>query len=218
MGTDELRTTYVAKVIAEKGKIYFTDSNNDLYHTNIFVKTGFMINKNKIIYPVGFTINSLILVPILTVLPNPTLVFNGFALFCYILSFLVIYMIFLRLGLNAFVSTVGAAIFSLTNYNLAMYVSYYPDFLLTLLVLIFIYIVICFNKNQNKYYLYLLITLSSFLLSYKITMYPILVTFLPLYLLFLIKEKKITKMIFILSICFFIISFIVFNYPQYYHN
>jgi len=215
MGTDELRTTYVAKEIADRGNVYYTDLNNTTYNTNIFVKTGFFINDSKVIYPIGFTINSLILVPILSLTHGNTHIFNIFALICFILSYLMIYQIFSKLGLNASISLLGSVIFSTTNYNLAMYVAYFPDFLLQLLVLIFINIVINFNISRKLSYLYLISFLSPFLLAYKVTMYPVLFTFIPLYLLFLIKHKQITtNHVFKFSIIF-IIAFCIFNFPQY---
>src|SRR5437660_2877290 len=74
IGTDELRTTYVAKEIANRGYVYYKDPQNDIYHTNVFVKNGFMMNKNNVMYPVGFTINSLILIPWLSISPDSVLV------------------------------------------------------------------------------------------------------------------------------------------------
>ena len=214
MGGDELRTTYVAKEIANRGKVYYTDPNNNTYNTNIFVKTGFLINNNKIIYPIGFTINSLILVPLLSVTQNSALVFNIFALICYILSFLVINQIFRKLGLSTTLSILGSIIFSVTNYNLAMYVSYFPDFVLSLLFLVFIYVIISYEKTKNEKYLYLIPLISSFLLAYKITMYPILFTFLPLYFIFLIKRKQLTRKIIATLVIIFMILFPFFNFPM----
>ncbi|HXT83073.1 MAG TPA: hypothetical protein VN704_01895, partial [Verrucomicrobiae bacterium] len=214
IGTDEIRTTYVSKEIADRGDVYFKDPNNTLYNTNIFLKNAFLINSDKVIYPAGFTINSLILVPILAVAPDPVTVFNLFSLICYILSFLIIYKVFYILGLNKYKSMVGAIIFSLTNFYLAMYVSYYPDFLLTLFFLTFIYMIICFQKTSIKIYFYLSLLISAFLLAYKITMYPIMFTFLPIYFIYLYKKKRMSFKPLVYSTGVFLLFFLLFNIPQ----
>lgn len=218
MGTDELRTTYVAKEIAKRGNIYFTDPNNDLYHTNIFVKNGFLINKNKIIYPFGFTINSIILVPFLFIIPNSILVFNLFAFACYLLTYIIIYQIFYKLKLKKLLAVIGALIFSITNFYLALYVSYYPDFFLLLLAFLFIYLVINFSSSPKLKYLYFLAILSSFLLAYKVTMYPVLFTFIPIYAFYLIRKYNIRKKTILTLSLVFLISYILFNIPQYITN
>src|SRR5207253_1561480 len=102
MGTDELRTTYVSKEIASVGNIYFKSNDNNKYNTKIFVKNGFLINQDKTIYPFGFTVNSLTLVPVLTLISNSVFIFNAYALICYLLTFLVIFNIFNKLKMNNF--------------------------------------------------------------------------------------------------------------------
>ena len=213
-GTDELRTTFVAKEIAERGNVYFTDQNNSTYGTNIFIKTGFLINENKTIYPFGFTINSIILVPLLSLTKDSVFAFNLFALTCFILSYLTIYQIFIKLKIKVSVSIIGSVIFSITNYNLAMYVNYYPDFLLSLLFLILINTVVGFEVTKKRSYFFILPILSSFLLSYKITMYPILFTFFILYLPFLRKFKQVKFSSIFVFIFVLIISLFIFNIPQ----
>jgi hypothetical protein len=176
-GGDELRTTYVSKQIADQGSVFFKDENNEIYHTNIFVKSGFFINGNNLIYPVGFLINSLLLIPILALHADPILTFNLFAYLNYLVSFILIYKIFIKLKLNQKTSIVGASVYIFSNFYLALFVSYYPDFTLITFTLLFIYLLILYHYSPKIPVVLLLFITASFITAYKITMFPAIAVF-----------------------------------------
>ncbi len=213
-GTDELRMTLVPMEIANKGNIYFKDNNNELYNTDSFVKPGFLINKNKEIYPFGFILNSLILVPIFAISKNRDLIINGFATMIYLSSYFTLYLIFKNLKINKATSALGAAILSLSNFYLSMYVSYFPDFLLIFYILLFINHSIKYFIIRSNTQLYLLLLLSAFLLAYKITMFPLVAT-LFIYLLIKLYKEDIRKTKIVKIIVIFTSLFIIYNIPQF---
>jgi hypothetical protein len=214
-GGDELRTTYVAKEIATRGYIFYNDPNNYIYNTNIFVKSGFFINNNKLIYPVGFLINSLILVPILTFASNERIVFNLFAYLNFIISLYLIYKVFIQFKLSKNASILGALIFCLSNFYLALYVSYYPDFLLITFTLLFIYLFLNYINSPSTAKQILLFFISAFIIAYKITMFPAIFTFYIFFIIYLYRKDKSFKKV-ILNLFIISLFLLLFNFPQLY--
>jgi hypothetical protein len=216
-GMDEIRMTLAAKEIAYQKNVYYQDKNNEKFDTNIFVKTAFLINKQKVIYPVGFTLNTLTLVPLMTLDHNSEEGFNIFFLGIYIFTYLAIYSVFHRIGMSKKMSIVGATIYCLSDYFLALFVSYYPDSILNLLFILFIYFYIEFINKKSKQYLLIMFILSAYLCAYKITMVPI---FFIFYILHFFNQYKTSPLKSVLSkdIILLLSIVFIFIFPQIFTN
>jgi hypothetical protein len=215
-GADETRTTLVPCEIASKENIYFKDINNQLFDTNIFVKKGFNLNNDKTAYPFGFIFNSLINVPLFALSGCNNYALNIVPLITYLLVTLIVFSIFKHLGLSVNKAIVGSILFSLTNYYLAEYVTYYPDFIIIFLTATAFWILLKNNMIITSYKMTILISLIlSFLLSSKITMFPLIFSLLPLYLIYLFKKGVMLSKIFKFTLIFsVIVAFYMF--PTYY--
>lgn len=216
MGVDELRTTLVPHEITRNNNIFYKDFNNAIYDTKIFVKTGFLINDEKQLYPNGFILNSLVLIPYLTFNPDSDVAINIFSLLVLFVTYLFLYLIFIELKLSSSVATVGAFIFVISNFYLSLYVSYFPDNILLLVTAALIYLILKSKYHLNPKYLVLIFIFSSFLLAYKITMYPILFTFYFIMFFYFIFKNEFKSLVKYLLI--FITIFSIYNFPLVYSN
>jgi hypothetical protein len=215
-GVDELRVTLVPSEISRNGTVFFKDLNNARYNTKIFVKTGFLINNDKQLYPNGFILNSLILVPYFSIAKDVNLALNIFAYIVLLTTFLYLYLIFKQLKMPQTISIMGAFLFVLSNFYLSLYVSYFPDNVLLLFVAAFIYYAIKNGLKLNLNYCILIFIISSFLFAFKITMYPILFTFYFLVYIYLFLHRSKIKVL--KYILLFIPIFFIFNFPLIYSN
>ncbi len=197
----------------------FKSSFNEKYESYAFIPPGYLINKEKVLFPFGFIGLKLPLLVYYSVLNNE-ISYSIWQVLVYFLCVIVSFLIS-RIYLPLKKSIILAVLFAISPFLLSELNIFFAEISILFLLLLSVYFLIKSTSHQRKIYF----VLSFFIYSYAVLIKISYATLMPvyfIYLFFIIKNEnktyKVTIFKFIKYSVFLFLMFIIVLSPQFIQN